>query len=61
MFCKQLKRLGILAGIGLCVLIISSDAHARWGSRGSWGSSGGGWGSSGGGWGSSGGSWGSRG
>jgi len=43
------------------VALATGDAHAFWGSRGSWGSFGGSWGSSGGSWGSSGGSWGSRG
>ncbi len=64
MFSKQLKLMAILAGAGLGVLMITADADARWGSRGSWGSSGGSWGSSGGSWGGwgswggSGGSWG---
>ncbi len=55
---RHFKVLTILAGTGLGVFLLSSDADARWGSRGSWGSSGGSWGSSGGSWGSSGGSWG---
>jgi uncharacterized protein (TIGR03000 family) len=64
---KNMGLRNILLGalVATCaVALAAEDAHAFWGSRGSWGSYGGSWGSSGssgGSWGSSGGSWGSGG